>query len=116
MMLKCAGWVLVASLCASPGMVRPATPNLRVDNPALIRHIKATDFVFRAVFGTCTNESLQRSSVNGKALFRYQAKCAIKPAPDNGDCGAYQVTARGTVDTPTWATVRDIRLKLLCSA
>ena len=108
-------WLLVVSFCAWSGIASPASPNLRVDDAALIRHIKATDFVFRSTLGVCRNESLHRSKARGIPSFVYKAKCVIKPRPEE-DCQHYQVTASGTVDTTTWATVRDIRLKLLCSA
>jgi hypothetical protein len=108
-------WLLVVSFCASPAIASSASPNLRVDDAALIRHIKATDFVFRATLGVCRNESLRRGKARGIPSFVYRAKCVIKPRPEE-DCQYYQVTASGTVDTTTWATVRDTRLMLLCSA
>jgi hypothetical protein len=82
---------------------------------ALIRHIKATDFVFRSALGVCRNQSLQRSKARGVPTFVYKAKCVINPRPEQ-DCQNYQVTAAGTIDTASSATVRDIKLRLLCSA
>ena len=113
--LRTAVWLVAVSFCASPGIASSAPPNLHVDDAALIRHIKATDFVFRSTLGVCRNESLQRSNAHGASHFTYKAKCVINPRPEE-DCQHYQVTAAGTVDTTTSATVRDIRLKLLCSA
>jgi hypothetical protein len=97
-----------------PSNAISSPPDLRADEAALIQHIKATDFVFHSLLGTCRNESLQRSINHGVPHFVYKATCAINPRPGE-DCQFYQVAASGTVDTSAWATVRDIRLKLLCS-
>lgn len=112
---KCLAGLLAASCCVCTGFASSALPNLRIDDAALIRHIKATDYVFRSALGVCRNESLQRSKIRGIPSFVYKAKCLINPRPEE-DCQNYQVTASGTVDTIDWATVRDIRLRLLCSA
>jgi|SRR5690348_8733253 len=111
---KLATWVVIALACA-PALAQPAAPNLRTNDAALIRHIKATDFVFQALLGKCEAETLQRNIQAGLWRFTYKATCAIRPRPEQ-DCQRYKVTALGTVDTPNSATVRDIRLKLLCSA
>ena len=108
-------WLLVVSFCAGLGVAGAAQPDLRVDDAALIRHIKATDFVFRSTLGACRNESLHRGQSHGASRFTYKATCVINPRPEE-DCQHYQVTASGTVDTTSSATVRDIRLRLLCSA
>lgn len=105
----------LATLGLIPGLACASTPDLRTSNAALIRHIKATDYVFQALLGTCKAESVQRSRKGGSWLFTYRATCSIRPLPHQ-DCQSYRVTASGTVDTPEWATVRDVHLHLLCSA
>ena len=112
---KPATWLLLALGCAAPALVQPATANLRTNDAALIRYIKATDFVFQAVLGECEAEALQRNVHAGLWHFTYKAVCTIRPRPE-ADCQRYKVTAKGTIDTPGSATVRDIRLKLLCTA
>ena len=89
-----------------------ASPDLTRDNAALIQHIKATDPIFTKVLGLCASERI----VRGKGRkFTYSGNCRI-PAYEETDCQRYLVTAIGTVDIPTEATVRDIRLVLQCSA
>jgi len=112
---KAAMWLLLAIGCASPALAQPATPDLRVNDSALIRHIRATDFAFQALLGKCEAENLLRNVQDNAMHFTYKAVCTIRPRPEE-DCQRYAVTASGTVDTPNDATVRDIRLKLLCSA
>ncbi|TAA25837.1 hypothetical protein [Pseudoxanthomonas winnipegensis] len=123
---RCSGWsqrgvrlmkarqVFIAGLLACAAFSSAASgPDLTQDDAALIRHIKATNEVFAKVLGPCTADTLSR----GKAgKFTYSGTCQINPLPDNSDCGSYKVTATGTVDTNTWATVRDLRLVLQCSA
>jgi hypothetical protein len=112
---KPATWLLLALTCAAPALAQPSAANLRTNDAALIRHIKATDFVFQALLGKCEAGTLQRNIQGGLSYFTYKAVCAIRPRPE-ADCQRYRVTAMGTVDTPDNATVRDIRLKLLCTA
>lgn len=109
-----ASHVFLAGLLACVASASAASdPDLKHDDAALIRHIKATDPVFVKALGPCDAEALSRSQ-DGK--FTYSGTCQIKPLPDNSDCGSYKITATGTVDTKTWATVRDLRLALQCSA
>lgn len=108
-------WLLLAIGCAAPALAQPGAPNLRVNDSALIGHIKATDFVFQALLGKCEAETLSRNVQGGLLHFTYKAVCTIRPRPEE-DCQRYRVTATGTVDTAKDATVRDIRLKLLCTA
>jgi len=89
-----------------------ASPDLTKDDAALVRHINATDGVFTRVLGSCSEERLTRDKA-GK--FTYSGICRISPSPET-DCQRYLVTATGTVDNASWATVRDIRLVLQCSA
>lgn len=81
----------------------------------LIQHIKKHDFVFNAVLGKCHNEQLHRSNKKDLKFFNFKAICEIKPLPET-DCQSYRVTASGTVDTPEWATVRNMQLELQCSS
>jgi hypothetical protein len=109
-----ASQVFIAGLLACVAFSSAASgTDLTQDDAALIGHIKATNEVFVKVLGPCTAETLSR----GKASkFSYSGTCELNPLPDNSDCGSYKVTATGTVDTKTWATVRDLRLALQCSA
>ena len=105
--------ILIASLLAfGPPAGKAATSDLTHDNAALIRHIKTTDDIFVKILGTCGSEKLSRGK-GGK--FTYQGNCQIKPLPET-DCQRYLVLAIGTVDTKSWATIRDIHLTLQCSA
>lgn len=90
-------------------------PDLGKDNSALLQHVKANDYVFRAVLDQCKGESIHRSNRNGLHYFTYSATCSIRSHAED-DCQFYRVTAKGTVDTSQSATVRDIRLQLQCSA
>ena len=89
-------------------------PDLRFDDSALVKHIKATDHIFETALGVCNSEHLSRSIRHGAKLFKFTAFCEIRPLPKD-DCPSYKVTANGTVDAPGWATVRDMRLELECT-
>ncbi|WP_143154124.1 hypothetical protein [Rhodanobacter sp. OK091] len=92
-----------------------STPDLNNNSMELIKQIKATDYVFKATLGPCKNETVRRNDRDGLHYFTYSATCFIRPRPEQ-DCQAYRVTAEGTIDTPEQATLRNIQLKLLCSA
>jgi len=83
-------------------------------NAALIEHIKRTDRVFQSVLNACREERVTRGNVGRKVTFTYQARCEIKPRPED-DCRSYAVEASGTFDGPEWATVRELKLWLQCS-
>ncbi len=83
--------------------------DLYKDNEALINHIKRTDYVFTTALGECKSENIIREGNN----FEYTAVCKAKAAKES-DCPEYKVKAKGTVDTKSWATVREIILNLLC--
>jgi hypothetical protein len=102
--------VLLAPMAS--GTALAGATNLRSDDAALIRHIKTTDYIFSKVLGECSEERLTRGQ---GGQFTYSSTCEIAPLPET-DCQSYKVTASGTVDNEQWATVRDIRLKLQCSA
>jgi len=108
---------LLASLLSSaaPISFASATPDLRKDDAALLQHIKANDYVFQRVLEQCRGETIHRSNRKGLHYFTYSATCSIR-AHYEDDCPSYSVTATGTIDTPQWATVRDIRLVLKCYA
>jgi hypothetical protein len=98
---------------ASTSFADNAAPvDLRKDFSALSQYIKRTDYMFGLV--ECKNELIGRMQKKGITYFSYSAVCAINPQPHEG-CQAYSVTSSGTVDTPTRATVKETRLKLLCS-
>ncbi|KOA97636.1 hypothetical protein AE921_16885 [Xanthomonas arboricola] len=102
--------VFLALVVAAP--VVAAGADLSRNDAALIAHIKRTDPVFSRLLGPCTSEQLQR--IKG-SKFTYRALCGIRPRPED-DCQTYSVVASGTVDNPAWATVRNVRLSLQCSA
>ena len=104
--------LIVAAAAVVPSGTQAASVDLRRDDAALIHQIKATDYVFTKVLGKCSNERLTRRK-GGR--FVYTSTCKIAPAPED-DCQSYKVTAVGTVDSEAWATVRDVRLELECSA
>jgi hypothetical protein len=101
-------FALVASACQA------AEPNLAVDDAALIAHIKNTDYIFTTALGHCGNEKVTRGGPSDPKRFEYVAFCSARAAQES-DCSGYIVKATGTVDSPTWATVRDFRLELQCS-
>lgn len=91
-----------------------AAPDLRSDDAALIAHIKRTDFIFTTALGACSGEKIVRSGSGTSARFKYTAYCAARAA-DASDCPGYKLTAQGTVDTPSEATVRSLKADLECS-
>ena len=95
---------LVLMTCASSAAA--------ADHPVLIEHIKTTDAVFSRLLGACHAEHINRSKHRS---FTYLGTCQIEPLPQT-DCQSYRVTASGTIDNRAWATVRDIRLSLECTA
>lgn len=74
----------------------------------LIAFIKSDDRILRTL-GSCTGEKLSRDGHS----FTYTGECETYPDVAS-DCPSYRVEARGTVDTPTVATVREISLVLQC--
>lgn len=102
-------------LCCSVAVGGEPLGDLRYDDSALIQHIKRTDPTFQAVLGKCAGEKLARSKQQDLRNFTYTAKCDIKP-DQQGDCPSYKIKAVGTVDTASWATVRNISLQLQCGA
>ena len=79
----------------------------------LISHIKRTDYIFTTALGICSDEKLKRKIVVGSKVFEYFGICKAKAAKAS-DCPEYIVVARGTVDSPSWATVRSWSLELKC--
>jgi len=100
----------------SPANALTTTPDLTTNDTALIAHIKKTDYVFSLAFDRCTSEKLTRHHAgNGPQRFEYVAFCSARAAQES-DCPGFDVKARGTVDSPTWATVRKQVLTLRCSS
>jgi hypothetical protein len=93
----------------------PDSADLRTSDHALILHIKRTDSIFKAILDECSEEKVTRSRKGPLYYFTYAANCRISTDPA-GDCKQYRVTATGTVDTTQWATLRDTRLELICTA
>ena len=110
--MKISSFVAIGFATAVAPGLGYASPDLTKDNAALIQHIKTTDLLFTKILGSCTSEHIVRGK--GKT-FTYTGNCRI-PAYQETDCQRYLVTATGTVDIPTEATVRDVRLVLQCSA
>ncbi|HUG72093.1 MAG TPA: hypothetical protein VMK82_01600 [Steroidobacteraceae bacterium] len=79
----------------------------------LMRHLLSTDPILSRVSGGCSDGRIDRSGNDGLARFTFTARCPAPPPED--DCPAYRVTAQGTVDTASLATIRDLRMELLCS-
>jgi hypothetical protein len=79
----------------------------------LMRHLLSTDPILSRVSGECRDGRIDRSGNDGLARFTFTARCPAPPPED--DCPAYRVTAQGTVDTASLATIRDLRMELLCS-
>jgi len=88
--------------------------DLITNNAKLIEHIKRTDHILSSSLGTCSDETLQRITHGVELHFKYFAHCAIKPAPED-DCPEYIVRAAGTVDSSSWATIRELQLELQCT-
>ena len=100
--------IVFALLC--PSVLMADDINLGNDDDALLNHIKRTDYVFTTALGQCESEQTIRDGNN----FVYTGFCKAKAAKES-DCPGYKVTAKGTVDTESWATVRDIKLELKCN-
>jgi hypothetical protein len=98
----------------APASALAAGPDLAADDAALIAHIKKTDYVFSLALGRCSGERLTRHREGGMQRFEYTAFCSARAARES-DCPGFDVKARGTVDSPTWATVRTQVLTLKCS-
>lgn len=94
--------------------VAPATSDLGTNDAALIAHLKKTDYVFSTALDQCSGEKLTRHRDGRTQRFEYRAFCVARAAKES-DCPGYDVKAQGTVDSPTWATVRTQTLKLRCS-
>ena len=87
--------------------------NLRKNDAALIAHIKKTDHIFTSALGKCNSEKIHRKISSDEKSFEYIGVCVAKVA-QGGDCPEYKVKATGTVDTDSWATLREIKLELQC--
>lgn len=101
--------IIIVCVLLSPGLLVAEEINLHKDNEALINHIERTDYVLTTALGHCDSEQIIRDGNN----FEYTAVCKAKAASES-DCPEYKVNAKGTVDTETWATVREIKLELQC--
>ncbi len=98
----------------APACSLAAGPGLAMSDSALIAHIKKTDYVFSVAFGRCSAEKLTRHREGQTEQFEYAAFCSARAAQES-DCPGFDVKAQGTVDSPTWATVRTQTLKLKCA-
>jgi hypothetical protein len=85
-----------------------------MNDAALIAHIKKYDYIFTTALGVCREDKLTRTASGSERSFEFTALCAARAAQES-DCPEYRVRAIGTVDSPTWATVRSITLDLKCN-
>jgi hypothetical protein len=106
--------LLLSTASLLPPIATAAAPNLTMDDAALIAHIKKNDYVFTTALGLCSEEKLSRKSSGREMTFELTALCAARAAKES-DCPAYRVRAGGTVDSPSWVTVRSLTLTLQCS-
>jgi hypothetical protein len=107
--------VTLALTMPGPAFAQLAASPLATDS-GLIAHLKQSDPVLRQSLRDCKDEVVTRHTTGQTTRFIYRAVCRAKVPPSEvGDCH-YRVEARGTVDSPTWATVRRWRLDLECSA
>lgn len=93
-------------------LAAPARADLHDSDDELRQHLLSTDPILSRA-GTCSSGSIERESSDGVARFTLLTTCPAPPPED--DCPAYRVTARGTVDAATRATIRDLRMELVCT-
>ena len=101
--------IIIVCALLFPGLLVAEEINFHKNNETLVSHIKRTDYVFTTALGKCKSEQVIRDGNN----FEYTAVCKAKAARES-DCPEYKVNAKGTVDTESWATVREIKLELQC--
>ena len=89
----------------------PSRADLRDDDDELRQHLLSTDPILSRA--DCRGGSIERESDDEAARFTLLTTCPAPPPED--DCPAYRVTARGTIDTATQATIRDLRMELVCT-
>ena len=92
--------------------VTPARADLYGSDDELRQHLLSTDPILSRA-GSCSGGTIERERSAGVARFTLLATCPAPPPED--DCPAYRVTARGTIDTATQATIRDLRMELVCT-
>jgi len=105
--------VLSAVILSAPQVGVGAAPSLLLDDVALVAHIKKTDYIFTTALGACREEKLTRATSERERTFEYTAICNSTAAKES-ECAEYHIRANGTVDSPTWATVRSLALSLRC--
>ncbi len=104
---------LIIAIILIPSLASAENGNLFKNDASLISHVKKTDYIFTTALGKCNSEKLLRNIGNNKKQFKYIAICAAKAAKES-DCPEYKVKAIGTIDTNSWATIREIKLVLQC--
>jgi hypothetical protein len=105
---------LAAAILIAPAFATAAAPDLVLNDAALIAHIRRNDYIFTTALGVCREEKLTRTAPGSERAFEFTALCAARAAQES-DCPEYRVRATGTVDSPSWATVRSITLDLKCN-
>lgn len=90
--------------------VESAAATLATDE-GLIGFLEANDGVLTH-FGRCIDQQVER---RGDRSFTYRATCERYEGAAS-DCPTYSVIAIGTLDSETWATLRQISLSLECSS
>ena len=107
---------LLVSLGTGFASAQQDSTSLAASDSALIRHLRTAEPLFRTVLGVCSQQKLERSGTASRMSFVYHATCVIRrPPSEAGACARYVVEASGTIDSPTWASVREWRLRLECS-
>ncbi|WP_114238791.1 hypothetical protein [Dyella sp. C9] len=109
---------ILVSFCFMPctWAAEAGSGNLASDAGLLV-FLQRSDVVMSRVLDTCKDVSVTRSSEKGVKLFRLRATCAIKANPEEDlDCPDYRMDASGTIDNAIQATVRSMKMTLVCTA
>lgn len=103
----------LATMFVVPSASCQETVDLRSDS-TLVAFLRRTDPVFRRLLGRCWDERVTRDGAGIGRSFSYRAVCEQSPPSGDDDCATYEIRAYGSIDTPTWATVRRWELRLQC--
>lgn len=106
------GWFLLVFVAAALLHAAPARADLYDSDDELRQHLLSTDPILSRA-GDCRGASIERERADRLARFTLRTTCPAPPPED--DCPSYRVTARGTVDGATQATIRDLRMELVCT-
>lgn len=102
---------------AAQGSLQAMQPAPENQAHLALAYVLKNDIVFSKTFRECPELKFTRTGAKGTPTFLIEGTCDIKGNPEeDADCPAYQVHATGTIDTPSHWTVRQLQLKLVCSA